>query len=61
MRKQACKNCKVFVDGDQCPICKGSSLSTNWQGRITFLQTDKSLIAHKMGVTEKGEYALKVR
>ncbi len=61
MRKQACKSCKIFVEGDQCPLCKTTNLSTNWQGRIVFLDTDKSLIAHKMGVEKTGEYALKVR
>jgi len=35
--------------------------STNWQGRIVFLDTEKSFIAHKMGVEKPGEYALKVR
>lgn len=35
--------------------------SPSWQGRITFLSTEKSYIAHKMGVSRPGEYALKVR
>lgn len=61
MRKQACKSCKVFVEGDICPVCKGTNLSTNWQGKISFLDTEKSFIAHKMGVEKKGDYALKVR
>lgn len=61
MRKQACKTCKIFVEDGICPICKGHSLSTNWQGRIYFLDAEKSFIAHEMGVTQKGEYALKVR
>jgi len=61
MRRQACRTCKIFVDGDTCPLCKQSNLSPNWQGRIFFLDPAKSFIAHQMGVTEKGEYALKVR
>jgi DNA-directed RNA polymerase subunit E" len=61
MRKQACKSCKFFVDGETCPVCKSTSLSTNWQGRIFFLEPEKSFIAQQMGVETKGEYALKVR
>ena len=60
-KKQACKNCKIFVDGEVCPLCKSTNLSPNWQGRIAFVDTEKSFIAHKMGVEQKGEYALKVR
>lgn len=61
MKKKACKSCKIFVDEDICPICKKSSFSTNWQGRIFFLDIKKSMIAHKMGVEIKGEYTIKVR
>ncbi len=61
MRKQACRTCKIFVDGGTCPICKQSNLSTNWQGRIHFLHPETSFIAHQMGVEKPGEYALKVR
>ncbi|MBC8501168.1 MAG: DNA-directed RNA polymerase subunit E'' [DPANN group archaeon] len=61
MKKKACKTCKIFVDGDICPICKKSSFSTNWQGRIHFLDTKRSMIAHEMGVDVKGEYSIKVR
>ncbi len=50
-----------MVDGEVCPSCKGTNVSPNWQGRITFLDTEKSFIAHKMGVEKPGEYALKVR
>ncbi|MBU1201901.1 MAG: DNA-directed RNA polymerase subunit E'' [Nanoarchaeota archaeon] len=61
MKKKACKNCKIFVDGDLCPICKKGSFSTTWQGRIHFIDTKKSMIAHEMDVETKGEYAIKVR
>lgn len=61
MKKKACKNCKIFVDGDECPICKNSQFTTVWQGRITILNSEKSEIAHKIGINQKGEYAIKVR
>ena len=61
MKRQVCRSCKVFVDGDVCPICKRKSFATVWQGRIHFLNISKSTIAKKMGVEKEGEYAIKVR
>ncbi len=61
MKKKACKKCKIFVTGNECPICHGNKFSTNWQGRIYILDPEKSDIAKKMEITVKGEYAIKVR
>ncbi|MAG39280.1 DNA-directed RNA polymerase subunit E'' [Candidatus Woesearchaeota archaeon] len=61
MKKKACKSCKIFVDENVCPTCKKNSFSTNWQGRVQFLDTKRSMIAHEMNVETKGEYAIKVR
>lgn len=60
-KKKACKKCKLFVEGDECPICKGKQFSPNWQGRIFILDPTKSEIAKKIGAEMKGEYAIKVR
>ena len=60
-KSKVCKKCKAFVDGDTCPNCKSNIFSTNWQGRIYFLKPEKSMIAKNIGVTNKGEYAVKVR
>ena len=40
---------------------KGSEYSSSWQGRIIINDPEKSLVARRIGVTEAGEYALKVR
>ena len=61
MKKKACKKCKIFVDGPACSICKGTNFSTNWQGRISILDPEKSDIAKKIGIKVKGEYAIKVK
>ena len=42
-------------------VCKKNLFSTNWQGRIYFLDTNKSTIAKKIGAEVKGEYAIKVK
>ena len=38
-----------------------SEFSATWQGRLHVLDASKSSIAEKIGITEKGEYAIKVR
>ena len=59
--KKACKKCKMFVEGNECPLCKSQSFSTNWKGRVFILDPNKSEIAKKIHVTVKGEYAIKVK
>ncbi len=61
MARKVCKNCKLFYKGDNCPICKGNQTAVSWQGRINIIDANKSMIAKKIGITEKGEYAIKVR
>lgn len=61
MKKKVCKNCRSFVEEGECPVCKSNQFATSYQGRITFLDAEKSQIAKKINVTQKGEYAIKVR
>ena len=61
MKKKACKKCKMFIEGEECPVCRTSQFSTNWQGRMYILDSNKSIIAQKIGIASKGEYAIKVR
>lgn len=60
-KKKACKKCRSFVDKDTCSVCGSTSFSTSWQGRIFIGDVQKSLVAQKVGITAKGEYAIKVR
>lgn len=59
-KRKACAKCKVFVEGNECPICKNAQFSTNWKGRIQIIDANKSLVAEKIGIKIKGEYAIKV-
>lgn len=61
MKKKVCKRCKMLVDGNECPVCKTNQFSANWQGRMCIIDPVKSLIAEKIGLQAKGEYAIKVR
>lgn len=60
-KKEACKRCKYFSEGDTCPVCGSSSKTSTWQGRLFVIDVSKSMIAEKVGITSKGEYAIKVR
>ena len=60
-KKKVCKKCTLFVEGDTCPVCKGNAFSTNWQGRLYINDAKKSMIAEKIGIKVKGEYAIKVK
>ncbi len=61
MKKKVCKKCKIFVEGNECPVCKSNQFSTNWQGRLYIIDANKSIIAEKTNIKSNGEYAIKVR
>lgn len=61
MSKKVCKSCRLFVEGAECPICKGSQFTDSWKGRIYITDPENSQLAKKMGVKMKGEYAIKIR
>jgi len=61
MKKKVCKQCKIVVSGDKCPICGGTDFSTNFQGRIYIIEPAKSEVARKLNLDAKGEYAIKVK
>jgi len=61
MKKKVCRKCKIFVEGSECPACKGNQFSTSWQGRLYIVNPNKSIIAEKIGMKAQGEYAIKVR
>jgi len=60
MKRKLCKSCKLFVTGDVCPVCKGNQFVTTWKGRVSILDAERSRIAKNIGVTVKGEYAIKI-
>ncbi len=61
MKKKVCRTCKIFVDGDLCPVCKKSAFSQNWQGLLTVIDAKRSKVAEHMGFKTNGEYCIKVR
>ena len=43
-----------------CPNDKSNELSSEWSGLIIVLDTQHSSVAHTLGITVPGRYALKV-
>jgi len=61
VKKKVCKNCRIFVKGNECPLCKSTDMTTSWKGRLIIVDPNKSEIAKKLNITVKGEYAIKTR
>lgn len=60
MKKKVCKHDRLFVEDEECPLCKGRDFVTVWKGRIHILDVSKSEIAKRVGINQPGEYALKI-
>lgn len=60
MRK-VCKKCRIFVQGDECPLCHGKDFTESWKGKLVILNANESEIAKKLDIKAKGEYAIKIR
>ena len=56
---KACMKCKLIVEGDICPVCQTSELTTNFKGYVIIIDPERSEIAKKLGATVPGKYAIK--
>lgn len=62
MAKKACKNCNtIYEKDDKCPKCGSAEHTESWKGRVVVLNPEKSEIAQKLKIREKGIYAIKTR
>ncbi|MCD6496323.1 MAG: DNA-directed RNA polymerase subunit E'' [Candidatus Aenigmarchaeota archaeon] len=60
-REKVCRNCRLFVDGDECPICGESNFSNSWKGTALINDPNGSEIAKFLDIKAKGKYALWVK
>ena len=59
--EKACRTCKVIISqGDKCPICGQSNLTSKWNGYVVILNAEKSELAKKLNITVNGTYALNI-
>lgn len=59
-KQKACKICKKIYEGDKCPGCGSKEFSDSFKGRIVVVNPEKSEIAPKLGLKEKGNFAIKL-
>ena len=60
-REKVCRNCRLFVEGDKCPICGESNFSKSWKGVVMIKDPKDSEIAQKLDLKARGKYCLWVK
>ena len=60
-KQKACKVCSTIYDGDKCPKCGSKEFTEGFKGRIQVLNPEKSEIAKKLNIKDKGKFAIKTR
>jgi len=61
MVEKACKNCRLIIaQGDVCPLCGSTELTTKWSGYVVILDVENSEIAKKLNIKVNGRYALNI-
>jgi DNA-directed RNA polymerase subunit E" len=61
MKQKACKNCNKIYEGEKCPKCSSKESTDSFKGRIVVFNPEKSEIAKKLNIKEKGNFAIKTR
>mgnify|MGYP001282789307 CR=1 FL=1 len=60
-KQKACKICKRIYEGDKCISCDFKESTESFKGRIVIVNPEKSEVAQKLNIKEKGNFAIKVR
>ena len=58
---RACRNCKIIIEENVCPVCKGTDLSDDYSGLLIIFDPESSKMAQKIDIKKEGRYALKIR
>lgn len=62
VKNKACKICNtIYETGDKCPKCGSKEHTESFKGRIVVLDSEKSEIAKKLNLKDKGSFAIKTR
>ncbi len=57
----ACRNDRLIIaQGNVCPLCSQSNLTTKWSGQVVILNVEKSEVAKKLGIKVNGTYAINI-
>jgi len=61
VKPRACKICKTIHEEEKCPKCDSKEHTEGFKGRIVVINPEKSEIAQKLNLKEKGNFAIKTR
>lgn len=61
MKQRACKICNTLHENEKCPACDSREYTDSFKGRIVVLNPEKSEIAQKLKLKNKGNFAIKTR
>ena len=62
VKSKACRICNaIYETGEKCPKCGAKEFTDAFKGRIVILDAEKSEIANKINLKEKGNFAIKTR
>jgi DNA-directed RNA polymerase subunit E" len=61
MKIRACKKCSTLYERDKCPKCGANEYTESWKGKVVIMDPEKSEVAQKLKIKEKGVYAIKTR
>lgn len=57
----ACRNDKLIIaQGNICPLCGSTDLTTKWSGHLVILNVERSEAAKKLGIKVNGTYAINI-
>ena len=61
-KAKACKLCRTILEegGDKCPSCGSKELTEGFKGRAVILDPEKSEIAKKLNLKDKGNFQFKM-
>ena len=61
-KQKACRLCNAIYDaGDKCPRCGAKEFTDSFKGRVYIKDPEKSEIAKKLNIKDKGNFAIKTR
>ena len=61
-KEKACRICKlIYEGGEKCPKCGSKEYIEGFKGKIIVVNPEKSEIANKINLKEKGVFAIKTR
>jgi len=60
---KACLKCKLLVplNVEVCPNCGSKDFSEDWEGMVTVVDPENSIIAKRLNIAKPGRYAVKLR